>query len=289
MRALKKAGYRWCTGVAVIVGLLAGCDKKPQPTQSLWSACLQKNVESVRDMLTRDPSLARARTADGSTPLHDAVECASGEQIVRLLLGAGADADAVRRDGETPLDIAVDRGRYWEAKVLLEQGARMSPAHLARAVHNGLLTGNPALVHLAAGYGYAAPSPAMNAGFGRLEELEQQLGSDPGLVNRSQFGASLLCYAVANRQRDVVRFLLKHGADVEVQGPCGGALSYAVIAQDGTIVELLLKAGADVNARSGTLGRTPLHWAAASGTPIVVELTEGGTVWRPGCGPGGSG
>jgi cytohesin len=261
-------------GVAVVLaGLVAGCgDEKPQRDLRMWSACLQGNVESVREMLAREPSLAKTRELDGDTPLHHAVECAAGAEIVRLLLDAGADADASNKKGQTPLDAAAHWGRYGEAKVLLERGAKISPERVAANLHTALLNGNAELVQLAAGYGYSASGPAMDAGLGRLEELEQQLAADPGLINRSQFGGPLLCYAAANGQRDVVRLLLRQGADIEAQAWCGGALSYAAMAAEDAVVELLLRAGADVKARCATLRRTPLHWAAASGTPNTLQL-----------------
>ena len=56
---------------------------------------------------------------DGRTPLHMAAKHNKNQEVLTLLLDAGADATAVNEDGETPFDLAkdnealVDTDAYW--------------------------------------------------------------------------------------------------------------------------------------------------------------------------------
>lgn len=62
-------------------------------------------VAEIRRLLAKDPDLIGARTDFGATPLH----CAAWEghaEVVRLLLGLGADTKAEDDNGQTALDIA---------------------------------------------------------------------------------------------------------------------------------------------------------------------------------------
>ncbi|KAJ1465675.1 ankyrin repeat-containing domain protein, partial [Baffinella frigidus] len=58
----------------------------------------------------------------GWTPLHAAVRTKHLE-VVRFLLGAGADKNAPDNDGHTPLHIAAIHGHPEVVRALLEAGA----------------------------------------------------------------------------------------------------------------------------------------------------------------------
>jgi ankyrin repeat protein len=63
----------------------------------------------VRKRLAEDPSLVNIM--DGKTsPLHEAARN-DHAQIVRLLLGQGADPALINGDGKTPLDLAIEKAR----------------------------------------------------------------------------------------------------------------------------------------------------------------------------------
>lgn len=65
-----------------------------------------------------------SRNPQRNQPLHAAVTLGDSEETVRLLLGAGADVNAVQAGGFTPLHQAAAAGKLAMIAVLLESGAR---------------------------------------------------------------------------------------------------------------------------------------------------------------------
>jgi ankyrin repeat protein len=91
--------------------------------------------------------------------------------------------------------------------------------------------------------------------------LEEMLPFSKNLDLFDEKGHSALLYALDSE--DPVKFgtaLLKAGASINAVGNQGSALHYAVIKNRRDLVEFLLKNGANVDIPAG-LGRTPLHFA----------------------------
>lgn len=77
-------------------------------TAEFFTAVQSGNTGRVRELLTADPALARARDEEGATALHYATENGHRE-VARLLLETGADINA--RDGRfraTPAGWAIE-------------------------------------------------------------------------------------------------------------------------------------------------------------------------------------
>src|SRR5215470_611815 len=89
-------------------------------------------------------------------------------------------------------------------------------------------------------------------------------------VRTQQGRTALMAAAKRNGNADLVRLLLKMGADVKTPGDT--TLIAAAQSGDIEIMRLLIESGANVNCISPLLGETPLHYAAASGNVSAVTL-----------------
>lgn len=110
---------------------------------------------------------------------------------------------------------------------------------------------------------------------GKLDKVRALLAADPSLVNsRDKVGMTPLELAAQGDHRDVVEFLLDHGADVNARDSNGGftAIDLALSSyhhQD--VLQLLIAHGANVNTASKQ-GTTPLEEAAMRGQMDALQL-----------------
>ena len=65
----------------------------------------------------------------GRTPLHYAVS-KSNKNIVKTLLAAGADVNALTMGGDTPLSKAISHNQNQSVKLLLRFGAKQNIPHM---------------------------------------------------------------------------------------------------------------------------------------------------------------
>lgn len=214
-----------------------------------------------------------ATDGDGFTPLHGVADLWPGDSAyslatARVLVQAGADPDASGRGGRTPLHAAAEAlwGREEPAvpemlSLLVEAGADVN----ARAE-----SGQTAL-HLA----LDNPNAAV-----RLLEL----GANPAARNDSarvadpasceNFGTrSYFALSVGDSVAECIETVTQPGGRVSLQS----ALQVAAgSARDPGVIDALLLAGASLAERDAE-GYTPLHRAAATGTPAVIRsLLEAG-------------
>lgn len=198
------------------------------------------DTDAVRTAVADSPGLLR-RTVErdgqgGWTALHLAV--AEGrEEIVRLLVEAGADVGARTEHHRTPLHVALQFSPEL-VPVLLDLGATLD-----------------------------APSAAY---LDDVDELARQLDGGAELTDALS-GLDLLSWAALGGAAATARLLLDRGADAD-----GGALHAAASEGQLELVRLLLSAGADVDRRDPHTGRGPLHAAVAAGpagdAPEVVRV-----------------
>jgi len=157
------------------------------------------------------------------------------------------------KDQRTPLQEAVIRGDLAMAKALLD--AKNSDINASdrlglRAIDLAVINNRHEIVK------------ALLAKGANLEGNNHELP----LTN------SPLYLAVLLGDRDMVRLLLKHHANVNGQSLFQDTpLHCAVTCRRGNIVEDLLAHGADVSIRN-QYGQTPLHRAASSGDPKIMAL-----------------
>uniref|UniRef100_A0A7S4KPP2 Uncharacterized protein n=2 Tax=Guillardia theta TaxID=55529 RepID=A0A7S4KPP2_GUITH len=211
-----------------------------------------------------------ARDNKGRTPL---ARCASGDvECVKILIQRGADVDLADNEGITPLHYAALSQSFANLKLLLEAGAQInsydkvngcSPLH--DACYGGDLKCVKALVEAKA---------------------VVDMPTNPEKSERNK-GAVALHYAAQENKADVVLFLLKNGAKVNLQD-CKGctALHYAAYngAVDAAKILLRYKACTDTKMNQGY---TPLQVAqdmcAKKDKEQMESLLKNGNPKADGC------
>lgn len=119
-----------------------------------------------------------------------------------------------------------------------------------------------------------------SAANGDVQKCDEVLKRKDANVNGMFGGHTALQAASQNGHLDVVKLLLKHNADVEIENKYGDrAIHHAAFGNEPAVIELLAKAGADLNIRNNRR-QTPLHIGVNKGYYGVVK-----TLLKLGCHP----
>jgi ankyrin repeat protein/catechol 2,3-dioxygenase-like lactoylglutathione lyase family enzyme len=225
-------------------------DRQATPTiEAFFAACRSGDVAALRELLAREPGLARERHS-GTTGLHAAV---NHPETVRLLLERGADPNA-RDEGDNalPLHFAAGGGPLESVRALLDAGSdAQGVGDLHRLDVIGWATvfadARRDLVDLLVERG--AQHHAFSAvALGDLNLLRQVIASNPNAIHRrlSQF----------EQEQTVLHYVI-----APPDGLVGGLFRTG---DHYRTLELLIELGADVEARDAK-GRTPLALAMLRG------------------------
>ena len=90
-----------------------------QDQQDILNASFKGDIETVRNLLRKDPELINAKNSEGGTPLMMATF--GHIDIIKLLLEHGADLNTVGQDG-TALHLAVWEDQEEIVQFVLDQG-----------------------------------------------------------------------------------------------------------------------------------------------------------------------
>jgi uncharacterized protein len=185
------------------------------------------DVAAIQRLLRNDPALASARLVgkDGGagTPLHLVTDWPgyfpNGPEIVRLLIDAGADPNALTsgRDSpgpgdETPLHYAASSDDVDVAEALIEGGADIETpdGSIGTPLDNAVGYSCWHVARLLVARGARVDKAWHAAALGMLGRLEALLGSDPPAEDVSQ----AFWHACTGGQRRAAEYLLSRGADL---------------------------------------------------------------------------
>ena len=255
---------------------------------NLWEAVRTNNLPLAKQLIS-DMKVNVNQVRGGDSLLHLAVEKDS-KDMVKFLIGASANIEAkTHRGNDTPLHLASRFGRKDIAKILIEAGANIeakdrwggwTPLHLA-IIYNPANYDVAKLLLEAGADKEAKDNNGNTPGEEELWEavntnnlpLAQQLISDMGVnVNG---GNRLLHRAIFKDSKDMVKYLIEAGADIEAKIHRGNCTPLHFASRFGRkdIAKILIEAGADYDARD-KFGYTPLVIARICGHSETASLLE---------------
>ncbi|CAI2725015.1 unnamed protein product [Schistosoma spindalis] len=288
--------------------------------RSLLSIAAQiKNAQIVQELLARGLDEAH-KDHSGCTPLHLAVENLTTsefstenlnnrdeccEEVVRLLLDAGANLEETDNTGRTPLLVACQANNMKAVQVLLnypfnDPSTCRSPTHSGSSESRQQLNPTPSHLHLPHSFhpciniaSYDGQTPLRAAAFHNNHDMAKLLlsyGADPD--HQDAYGRTTLYMLALEGQLDMADLLLHCPAPGASSRPGSSRLIGAnpVLSDDegrfplhvvtwlGNVnfVRILLQAGTPVDIRDRE-GRTPLQLAAWQGHAEIchILLNEG--------------
>jgi len=239
-------------------------------------------IDTVRKLLSDDPSLVHSRGGDGQIPLH----VAANTEIAAVLLDAGADMNARDVDHESTAAQYAIRERHGVTRFLVERGCQ-TDLLMACAIGDldlvqSLLAANPESIAITVSRDYFPMSNPHAGGtiyiwtlgdHKSAPAIAREFGHEPVfrlLIDRSPHELAVAA-ACEVADADLVRALIKKRA-VDPNRMDRGLLRRTVDAadrNDATALRLMLSAGWPPSAR-GKHGATALHFAAWHGNQDAV-------------------
>jgi len=302
-------GAEWPDDLAGEVDLPPADAKAVKMAEAMRSG----DLATFQKFVAEDPKSLNLRGPDGSTPFMFAVlygDAATVSKLIekggqvnqrndaqatalmwaatnfekaRLLLEHGADVNTRSNDGRTALSIAATKaGTAPIVKLLLEHGAKANPAGTTDSVplRQAAAAADYEVMKLLIDHGANIRAAGAEALEGPLEaDCQKCIELVEKNVNAKEYSTALLALSIHSERVKAIRFLLDHGANVNVEDVDGRTpILFAANSDYQTLetVKLLIDHGADVNAKNH-FGQSPLYLAKLHGnTPIVSLLLKSG-------------
>ncbi|KAK6355999.1 hypothetical protein TWF718_000372 [Orbilia javanica] len=203
---------------------------------------------------------------------------------VRMLINRGADIEAKNTHDITPLLLAAGLGHTSIVQALINRGANMEARNMSDytplviAVKNGY--GDMARILVERGADLEAKDSVnketpllLAAGSGSLPVLRLLLSHNANIEVQGQHGCTPLLQAAGSGHESAVQMLLEAGANIEARDEGGHTpLLQAVGGGHEAVVRLLLDWRANIEARDTKFNYTPLLWASENGHKTISKL-----------------
>ncbi len=237
-------------GNAEMTRLLLEAGADPDDGESLYHSVEHAGLACTRLLLDRGARV-------GGNDLKHVLDWES-PQGVRLLLGAGADVNAVNDQGDTALHWAVRRGRSAEVVgLLLDAGADIDAVRRdgRTAYALAIVTGQASIAELLASRGADTRLGALDA------FVAGQGGDVPAASATSPENARLFAQLAENGNIGAVEAMLEAGVPVDAVDEFGStALHWAAWKGTAALMRLLLSRGARTDIREGRYDSVPSGW-----------------------------
>ena len=195
----------------------------------------------------------------GQTPLHYAA-WGNRIEVVECLLSHGANPNPRNKDHFTPLHFAADRGNREIVEMLISRGAEIGGNELSSGktpLHYASLRGHTDIVR------------------------SLLLAGAQARGNHDRFGCTPLHWAAGENRVDVVQLLLEHGADPNAKDEKGRTPLHAAASSGRLEVAKLLVAAGALSTAKDNDGRTPLFVAVGKDHEDVSQVLLGDLLEMP--------
>lgn len=251
----------------LIIIILILFEKKPVASNAIYKAAWQGNALRIAEILKEKPEFVNILDKHKQTALHYAAS--EGHiDVTKVLLANGANVEAKREAGFTPLHDAIVRKQKEVAKLLIAHGGKihdeMSMAYVDKETVQLLL-------ELGADVNKRDKrnvSPLEQAAFHGNTGVMQLLLDNGAEVNaRNQYGSTPLHTATSGGETNAAKLLIDNGAIIDAKDTYGKTPLWAAVYNGQfEVAKLLLAKGADVHVKF--YGRTLLHEAASKPKPV---------------------
>lgn len=269
------------------------------------------NLETLKALLLRDPSLATARSSRSHPTLLqclalDAVQVANKVEMAQVLIDAGAEING-------PLGAAACIDNVEIAALLLDRGAALNGTGSWSPLEEALYWKNQGVIDLLLARGASVHNLRIAAGLGRTDLIESFFRSDGSLKpeagkidwpfgdpKESNLGGKIkaelqakfagwtndpqdiinnaFVYACMHNHIEAAKLLLQKGAQLKVVPPgfdyAGSGLHYAALNGHRAMAEFLIERGADVSLKDTKVHSTPAGWADHGGHPELRDYLD---------------
>jgi ankyrin repeat protein len=203
-----------------------------------------------------------ARTSDGDSVLHLALQCSNDDyretlEAVKVLIGCGCDPLEANAHGSTPLHLAVQEGHISVARYLLTLGAPLPPDLLVTLDRDWSCWSSPPMIRFLVKNGVDVHAYASDGD--------------------SVLHIALRCFNEANDVLDAVKLLVSYGCN-PLEPNSRGETPLHIAAERGnvSVARYLITQGASVLTKASN-GDTMLHFATNSIYPYD-EDDDGGAL-----------
>jgi ankyrin repeat protein len=183
----------------------------------------------------------------GDFPLHLAVK-SNNQEMLELLISAGADITIKNKENKTALHIAAGLGFIEIAHILLQNGANVNEDT-----------------------GYQNTPVFCAFEYQKIEMVDFLISKKADFYGRRDF---FLINAINHNLPDTIKWLIEKGCNINMKLPLDGEKSLLIDALEKDKMEaakILIEMGADVHEKDKS-GKTPLHYASEKGQKEIVEL-----------------
>ena len=246
----------WC--YVIVFLLLFGFIKK-RLGQTIHKYAIEGNIRAIKKIVNSKGMIClEAKDEEGCSPLHYAA-LSGNKETVEFIINNNSCVNISNNSGHTPLHMAAIVGNRKIIDLLISKGAALNAKSIAgeSVLDSALTHANPRNISLCEGINEcvdylkklgvgsnAGESILFAAQTGNFEAIKQHLASGVS-VNEKLDGATPLSWAVSRGDKEISKYLISQGANIEDECMDGATLlDVAIFNDDKEIAQMLCEKNA---------------------------------------------